>query len=354
MTRLRLATALLLLAGCHQTGPLRQMHEEISKGLPETEIDQWAATCAPVELATVHAEEEFARLEMQQGNPQRAEEHLRAAASSLAIALEKAEACRPKDADGDNIMDHEDQCPDQAELVNGYKDLDGCPETDQDMDGLFDDQDKCPMDAEDRDAWQDDDGCPDVDNDGDQLLDYTDKCPNEPEDYNNFEDEDGCPEGVIDQDGDGIIDTDDACPGEAENINEYLDEDGCPDVKPQAVRVTKERIEIDEKILFTTGKAVILPESYGILDSVAQVLRDYPKIKIRIEGHTDAQGSDSYNLNLSDERAASVFRYLVNQGIAPKRMNSIGKGESTPLDTNRTATGRAANRRVEFHIVDGM
>jgi outer membrane protein OmpA-like peptidoglycan-associated protein len=120
------------------------------------------------------------------------------------------------------------------------------------------------------------------------------------------------------------------------------------------VRVTKEKIEIDEKILFQTGKATILAESYGILDSVAQVMRDYPKIRIRIEGHTDSQGSESYNEKLSDDRAASVFRYLVNQGIAPKRMSSIGKGEGTPIDTNRTAAGRTANRRVEFHIVDGM
>jgi outer membrane protein OmpA-like peptidoglycan-associated protein len=160
--------------------------------------------------------------------------------------------------------------------------------------------------------------------------------------------------GPFDEDGDGIMDDVDACPQVPEAQDGYLDEDGCPDVKPQAVRVTKEKIEIDEKILFQTGKATILAESYGILDSVAQVMRDYPKIRIRIEGHTDSQGSESYNEKLSDERAASVFRYLVNQGIAPKRMSSIGKGEGTPIDTNRTAAGRAANRWVEFHIVDGM
>ena len=344
----------LLLAGCHRTGPVLELHRALTDELPSAQVDQWAMECAPAELALAHSHEEFARLEMKQGDPLRAEEHLQIAQENLSIALEKAEACRPKDRDGDAIMDHLDLCPDQPELVNGYKDDDGCPETDQDRDGLFDDEDRCPTEPEDRDAWEDGDGCPDPDNDGDGLLDYTDKCPNEAEDFNGFQDEDGCPEGVLDQDGDGIYDNVDACPDEPENINEYLDEDGCPDVKPQAVRVTKEKIEIDEKILFATGKATILPESFGILDSVAQVMRDYPKIRIRIEGHTDAQGSDTYNMKLSDDRAASVFRYLANQGIASTRMTSIGKGESTPLDTNRTAAGRAANRRVEFHIVDGM
>lgn len=353
-SRLSRLLPLLALAACHKTGPVLEMHDKLVSDLPLAQVDQWAVTCAPKELALAHSHEEFARLEMQQGDPLRAEEHLVIAQENLIIALEKADACRPKDQDGDSIMDHLDACPDMPELVNGYKDQDGCPETDQDGDGLFDDEDKCPTEAEDRDAWEDGDGCPDPDNDSDTLLDYLDKCPNEAEDFNGFQDDDGCPEGVIDKDGDGIYDNVDACPDEAENINEYLDEDGCPDVKPQAVRVTKDKIEIDERILFQTGKATILAESYGILDSVATVMRDYPKISIRIEGHTDSQGSDSYNTKLSDERAASVFRYLVNQGVKPRRMTSVGKGETTPLDTNRTAAGRAANRRVEFHIVDGM
>jgi outer membrane protein OmpA-like peptidoglycan-associated protein len=357
MRHLRLLVAglaALSAVACHRTGPVLDSHAALIADLPKAQVDQWAMTCAPRELALAHSHEEFARLEMLQGDPLRAEEHLATARENLAIALEKAEACRPKDSDGDAIMDHMDACPDMPELVNGYKDTDGCPETDQDGDGLFDDEDRCPLEAEDRDAWQDEDGCPDPDNDGDKLLDYQDKCPNEAEDFNGFQDDDGCPEGVIDADGDGIYDNVDACPNEAENVNEYLDEDGCPDVKPQAVRITRERIEIDEKILFATGKSTILPESYGILDSVAQVMRDYPKIKIRIEGHTDSQGSDSYNLKLSDQRAGAVFQYLVNQGIGGSRMTSIGKGETTPLDTNRTDAGRANNRRVEFHIVDGM
>jgi OmpA-OmpF porin, OOP family len=343
-----------LITGCHRTGPVEVLQRQLVKELPRASVDQWAMTCAPRELALAQSHEEFARLELRQGDPLRAEEHLVISQENLNIALEKAEACRPKDSDGDQIMDHVDACPTMPELVNGYKDLDGCPETDQDGDGIFDDEDECPMEAEDRDAWQDDDGCPDPDNDLDGLADFNDKCPNEAEDFNGFQDDDGCPEGVIDADGDGIYDNVDACPEEAENLNEYLDEDGCPDVKPQAVRVTRDRIEIDEKILFQTGKSRILPESHGILDSVAQVMRDYPKVRIRIEGHTDSQGSDSLNLKLSDERSASVFRYLRNQGIEAGRMKSVGKGEATPLDTNRTAAGRAVNRRVEFHIVDGM
>ena len=85
---------------------------------------------------------------------------------------------------------------------------------------------------------------------------------------------------------------------------------------------------------------------------MAQVLKDYPYIEIRIEGHTDSQGGDDYNLKLSNDRAASVFNYLVNKGIDSSRMKSQGFGEASPLDTNRTEQGRANNRRVEFHIVD--
>ena len=80
------------------------------------------------------------------------------------------------------------------------------------------------------------------------------------------------------------------------------------------------------------------------------MLYDHADIEIRIEGHTDSQGSSSYNLRLSQDRAASVRAYLIQQGIAPDRMESVGFGEERPVDTNDTPEGRAVNRRVEFHI----
>lgn len=357
----RLLTGLLaaLFAGgslvaCKKTGPLDQYHEALVADIAKADVDQWALRCAPEELARARAHRQFAELEFEQGDPRRAEEHLDIALTQIDIALERAEACRPKDRDGDGLLDHEDQCPDEAETPNGFQDDDGCPDYDKDGDGILDAEDACPDEPEDVDGFQDADGCPDRDNDNDSLLDYADKCPNEAEDFNGFQDDDGCPEGVIDQDGDGVLDAQDACPNEAENINEYLDEDGCPDVKPQNVRVTKERIEIDQKINFATGKATILSESFPILDSVAQVMRDYPAITIRVEGHTDSQGSDSYNQTLSQRRARSVKKYLEDQGIEGSRLSSKGLGETMPIDTNRTASGRANNRRVEFHIEEGM
>ncbi len=351
----RLFTLLLLLvAGCARPGPVQQWHRELVRDLDKAHADEWARKCAPRELALAETNNEFAELEFKEGDIRRAQEHLEVARTNIAIALQKADACRPRDDDGDGIWNRNDQCPNEPEDFNGIEDEDGCPEHDRDQDGISDDQDKCPNQPEDKDGFEDADGCPEVDNDQDGIVDTADKCPNDPEDFNGYEDGDGCPEGVIDKDGDGILDKDDACPDEPENLNEYLDDDGCPDVKPQNVRITKERIEIGEKILFETAKARILPESYGILDSVAQVMRDYPKIRVRVEGHTDSQGSDSYNMKLSQARAESVMNYLVQAGIDPSRLEAVGYGETRPIDTNRTAEGRANNRRVEFHIIEGM
>ncbi len=356
MSRLSAAliAAVACVSACKKTGPLVQYHAALAADLQAAQVDDWAERCAPRELAMARSHNQFAELEFRQGDPRRAEEHLDLALEQIAIALEKAEACRPKDRDGDTIWDHLDRCPDQAETMNGYQDDDGCPDYDKDADGIMDADDRCIDQPEDIDGFEDEDGCPDPDNDQDTILDFADKCPNDAEDINGYQDDDGCPEGVIDQDGDGVLDSMDACPDQPENINEYLDEDGCPDVKPQNVRVTKERIEIDQKINFELGKATILTSSFPILDSVAQVMRDYPAIKIRVEGHTDSQGSDSFNMKLSEERAASVFNYLRNQGVAASRLKSRGLGETLPLDTNRTAAGRANNRRVEFHIEEGM
>jgi outer membrane protein OmpA-like peptidoglycan-associated protein len=72
---------------------------------------------------------------------------------------------------------------------------------------------------------------------------------------------------------------------------------------------------------------------------------------VSIEGHTDNQGPDDYNQDLSERRAASVRRYLISQGVESERLRSKGFGESQPIDDNRTAAGRAENRRVEFLII---
>ncbi len=250
-----------------------------------------------------------------------------------------------EDSDGDGIINAVDQCPDQAEDLDGFKDSDGCPDDDNDEDGVADIRDQCALIAEDRDDWDDEDGCPDPDNDLDGIPDVHDQCPNEP----GTRDREGCPE--QDADKDGIADMHDRCPDQPETANNYLDEDGCPDTPPSGVKVTRTRVEIKETIQFETGSATLLPASFKILDDVYQVLVDAPYLRLRIEGHTDSEGSDDSNLRLSNERAQSVRVYLESKGVAANRLASVGYGESRPIDTNRTASGRAVNRRVEFHIL---
>ena len=104
-------------------------------------------------------------------------------------------------------------------------------------------------------------------------------------------------------------------------------------------------------VYFDTNKASIKKRSFPLLKQVAKVLDEHPEVKhIRIEGHTDSQGKDERNLALSQGRAESVQTFLIKNGIAPTRLRAKGFGESTPVETNATAKGRSANRRVEFVI----
>jgi OOP family OmpA-OmpF porin len=105
-------------------------------------------------------------------------------------------------------------------------------------------------------------------------------------------------------------------------------------------------------LTFRSGTAVIMPEHFMLLTKVMRALREFPNKKIIIAGHTDSQGNDSYNLNLSENRAAAVRAYLeANMGLPPDQLESIGYGESQPIASNETADGRRLNRRIEI-IVD--
>jgi OOP family OmpA-OmpF porin len=102
-------------------------------------------------------------------------------------------------------------------------------------------------------------------------------------------------------------------------------------------------------IFFDSGSDKIKGESYQTLKEIGQLLTDDPKLRISIEGHTDSDGTDEYNMTLSQKRAASVKNYLIaNYNIAPERLQSKGWGESKPIDTNNTPEGKANNRRVEL------
>ena len=243
-----------------------------------------------------------------------------------------------------------DKCPDIAEDIDGFQDDDGCPDLDNDADGIADIQDQCPNAPEDFDGFQDSDGCPDFDNDKDGVPDSIDKCPNDPEDIDGFKDDDGCPD--LDNDNDGIPDLKDKCPNQPETFNGYKDEDGCPDTVAKVVPPKKEpdfpRQQILQGLEFKIGKADIVFSSYVILDKIAKSLRDYPELEIEIRGHTDSMGKSATLQTLSQMRAEAVRQYLINQGIDPQRIRALGMGPSTPVGDNRTAAGRAANRRIEI------
>src|SRR5256886_7475290 len=100
---------------------------------------------------------------------------------------------------------------------------------------------------------------------------------------------------------------------------------------------------------FEIGKSALKPESFTVLDIVAQSLNANPDIRIEIAGYTDHTGSDATNLRLSQARADAVRAYLGSKGVAPGRMVAKGYGAANPIATNTTAAGRAQNRRVELH-----
>jgi OOP family OmpA-OmpF porin len=103
---------------------------------------------------------------------------------------------------------------------------------------------------------------------------------------------------------------------------------------------------------FDFDKSDIRPDSRPVLDEAAQVLRENPNVRVAVEGYTDNVGAEAYNQKLSVRRAEAVFRYLVNHGVAPERMEVVGYDASHPVADNDTASGRAQNRRVELRILD--
>ena len=287
------------------------------------------------------------------------------------------------DPDGDGILGDADQCPDEAEDKDGFEDTNGCPDLDNDLDGLPDVSDACPNEAEDKDQFEDENGCPDPDNDNDGVLDGADQCVNEPEDKDGFEDENGCPD--TDNDADGILDAEDKCPINAEDKDEFQDQDGCADpdndndgildgddkcpLKPESfngvedgdgcpdeggkVKLTCEEITISEQVFFDTGKATIRKVSHDLLNQVGGVLQNAKFVtKVRVEGHTDDKGKDEANKKLSQDRADSVRKFLMDLGISGDRLEAVGYGEERPIASNKNEKGRQQNRRVAFVVTE--
>ena len=258
-----------------------------------------------------------------------------------------------KDTDGDGIFDKDDACPEVA----GLKQFNGCPDTDGD--GIQDSEDACPTEfgtaalkgCPDRDGdgiADKDDACPDVagpasmkgcpDTDGDGIADKDDKCPTVAGPKENG----GCP--WLDTDKDGVLDKDDECPtiaGPASNK-------GCPEVTTEVI---KRLNDYGKTILFNSGKSTFKDQTVPVLQSIVGILNEYPNSKFMIEGHTDSDGSNALNQSLSENRAAAVKNYLIENGIATARLRSTGFGETKPISSNKTAKGKAENRRVEVTLI---
>ncbi len=254
--------------------------------------------------------------------------------------FQDTDGCPDGDNDGDGIPDELDQCPYATEDFDGFEDRDGCPDVDNDRDGILEGRDACPNDAEDKDGFQDSDGCPELDNDQDGITDLQDKCPMQPENKNGIDDADGCPE--QDTDGDGIQDMLDKCPNEKEIINFYQDEDGCPDERPEAIRDG-----VLQGIDFMPGTADLLATSDTILVHLAFKLKAFLGTEIEIQAHLDDRAGPRAK-ELTEARAEAVADALNKLGIDLRRMKRTGYGYSRPLVPNRTAKGRAANRRIEI------
>jgi OOP family OmpA-OmpF porin len=145
---------------------------------------------------------------------------------------------------------------------------------------------------------------------------------------------------VIDSDGDGVPDDRDQCPNTPHGT--AVDAVGCP----LTGSITLAGVHFDN------NSARLTPESSAVLDPLATSLRAHPRLRLQVQGHTDAVGSAPYNLKLSQARAAAVEEYLVARGVPSAELTAKGFGKTQPIADNNTATGRAQNRRVVMVVLD--
>ena len=216
----------------------------------------------------------------------------------------------PLDSDGDGVANRRDACPHTPSGAQvGAR---GCP-LDSDNDGVFDGLDRCPDTP--AGVKVDAGGCP-LDSDGDGIPDHRDACPAVPAPGT----ADGCPPRAVEP---------------------------APAPAPAVVPAAPRKLMLDG-VNFDNDSARLRPESITILDNAAATLKEWGEVKVEVGGYTDAASSIAYNLTLSQRRAEAVSAYLIKHGIAAERLTARGYGEAQPVADNKTAAGRAKNRRVEL------
>lgn len=173
----------------------------------------------------------------------------------------------------------------------------------------------------------------DTDNDG--TPDYLDNCINVPGPIENR----GCP--WPDRDKDGTPDHLDQCPDIAGPKSNH----GCPVMEKKDVDQLN---SYAKTILFNTNQSTFQTQSFLVLDNIVAKMKEFPNTKFEINGYTDNTGNDKINIPLSDARANAVKDYLVKNGINSDRLTAKGFGSADPIDSNKTAEGRANNRRTEI------
>jgi OOP family OmpA-OmpF porin len=122
---------------------------------------------------------------------------------------------------------------------------------------------------------------------------------------------------------------------------------------PAKAEIKATEIKILDQVHFDFDKDTIMADSFPLLVEVANILLDHPEVaKIEVQGHTDSKGNDAYNLELSQRRVDTVRQFLIDKGVAAERLVAVGYGETLPIAPNTNEKGRAANRRVQFVIVN--
>ncbi len=180
------------------------------------------------------------------------------------------------------------------------------------------------------------------DSDGDGVADDRDQCPDTAAGVK--VDGNGC---VLDSDNDGVPDGRDQCPQTPAGTK--VNAAGCAiPVATKSAEVTEAGTWIYKDIQFENNRADLRPSSYATLNEIVAALKAQKDLNIEIQGHTDSSGTRSYNMGLSQRRAASVKAYLESKNIDASRLTTRGFGPDRPIASNATKDGRARNRRVEI------